>query len=603
MHRVSRRRPIGLVRAWCAFVLLLGVLVPGAGVSPAAAQQSPSNPPPPSRPTGPNVDPGLVRQLGQDTGGGARIEYHRETGKARFIGASLAHPIPRSARLAANASPEVAARSFMASYGPLFGTQDESRDLALKRVKADTGGRSIVRFAQQYSGIPVFAGEVIVHLDKGQNVQAAIGELLPDIAVDTTPQVSTAEAKATARAVVARDEQVNEAQLQAGEPELQIYNRVLIGDPGPNITQLVWRVEVSAGPREPIRYLVLVDAHGGGIALRFNQVPDAKNRLTYNMNHSTTSGTLVCDESNPTCSGGDADAVAAHKYAGDTYDFYLSRHGRDSIDGAGMTIRSFVHYGTNVQNAFWDGFEMVYGDGFAAADDVAGHELTHGVTQYESGLFYFRQAGAINESLSDLWGEWIDQVNGSGTDTPGVKWLLGEDVPVLGAIRNMANPPAFNDPDRMTSSNYYGSSLDNGGVHHNSGVNNKAAFLMTDGGTFNGKTVTGLGIDKTAKLYYEAQTNLLTPGSDYGDLYTALQQACSTLTSTGVMTVADCQQVQNAIDAVEMNLAPVVAGAAPPNPPFCPTGQSPTDLFFDDLENVTTTTSNFSHTFISGGDS
>jgi len=162
---------------------------------------------------------------------------------------------------------------------------------------------------------------------------------------------------------------------------------------------------------------------------------------------------------------------------------------------------------------------------------------------------------------------------------------LGEDVPVLGAIRNMANPPAFGDPDRMTSPNYFTGAGDNGGVHTNSGLNNKAAFLMTDGGTFNGKTVTGLGIDKVAKIYYEAQTNLFTSGSNYADLYNYLFQACTNLIASSVTTAADCTQVRNATDAVEMNLEPV-AGFMP-TASLCPTGgQVPATLFFDDMENA-----------------
>jgi hypothetical protein len=119
---------------------------------------------------------------------------------------------------------------------------------------------------------------------------------------------------------------------------------------------------------------------------------------------------------------------------------------------------------------------------------------------------------------------------------------------------------------------------------HNSGVNNKASALMVDGGSFNGKTITGLGIDKTAKIYYEVQTNLLTSGSDYQDLYDALQQACLNLKGTAGITAADCTQVKNIADATEMNLpapSPAIASEAP----ICPTGQAPNDLFFDNLEN------------------
>ena len=289
----------------------------------------------------------------------------------------------------------------------------------------------------------------------------------------------------------------------------------------------------------PIDELVLVDAKLGSVALSFNQVETAKNRSTYTAaNGSTLPGTLKCTEASafPACANGDADVEAAHRIAGQVYDFYASRHGRDSLDGAGEPLISTVHYGHAYDNVFWDpdDEQMVIGDArtYAGADDVIGHELTHAVTQHESGLFYYAQSGAINESLSDIFGEFIDLTDGTGNDDPSVRWLLGEDVQPGGAVRSMINPPAFGQPDRMTSPAYSSSESDSAGVHANSGVGNKAAYLMTDGGTFNGKTVTGLGIDKAEAIYYEAATNLLTSASDYQDLYNALQQACANLVGT-----------------------------------------------------------------------
>lgn len=310
-------------------------------------------------------------------------------------------------------------------------------------------------------------------------------------------------------------------------------------------------------------------------------------RSTYTANNgSVLPGTLLCNQSQSPCAVSDAHANAAHLYAGQTYDFYKTYHNRDSIDNAGMTIVSTVHYKSGYANAFWNGSQMVYGDayGFPLADDVVAHELTHGVTQYESNLFYYYQSGAINEALSDIFGEFVDQTNGAGNDSAGVKWLIGEDVSGLGALRNMANPPAFGDPDRMRSSLYYGSDGDRGGIHTNSGVLNKAAFLIADGGTFNGKTVTGLGITKAAPIFYEMQTNLLTSGADYADVYNALYQACLNLVGGAQgITYNDCLEVRDATDATEMNLQPLTGAA--PEATVCPTGMNIyTTLFSDDLE-------------------
>ncbi|MBM2850713.1 MAG: putative thermolysin family peptidase, partial [Anaerolineales bacterium] len=174
----------------------------------------------------------------------------------------------------------------------------------------------------------------------------------------------------------------------------------------------------------------------------------------------------------------------------------------------------------------------------------------------------------------------------------GVRWQIGEDVSGLGAIRNMQDPTLFGDPDKMTSSYYNAitcgdstSQCDNGGVHANSGVNNKAVYLVTDGGTFNGQTVTTLGITKVAKIYYEVQTSLLTSGADYADLYDALYQGCLNRVGTAGITSTDCQEVRDATNAVEMNQQPV--SGYNPEAPVCPSGQSPTNLFFDSLESGT----------------
>jgi hypothetical protein len=313
---------------------------------------------------------------------------------------------------------------------------------------------------------------------------------------------------------------------------------------------------------------------------------------TYTANLSASlPGTFLCNQTQQPCTPNNAHANAAHKYAIGTYNLYAAQYNRDSIDNNGMAIKSTVQYcAPNLpcpyDNAFWSGTQMVYGSAhnYPLADDVVAHELTHGVTQYEAGLFSYYQSGAIDESFSDLWGEYYDQVgNVAAGDTPGVRWQLGEDIAGLGAIRSMSNPPAFNDPDKISSPNYREDAADNGGVHHNSGVNNKAVFLMVDGGSFNAKTVTALGWAKTAAIYYETNTRLLFSGADYSDLYYALQQACSSLIGQRGITAGDCIEVKDAIDAVEMNGQP--APNFNTNAPLCTTAGTVAVVgFADDLE-------------------
>jgi bacillolysin len=249
------------------------------------------------------------------------------------------------------------------------------------------------------------------------------------------------------------------------------------------------------------------------------------------------------------------------------------------------------------QNAFWDGTQMAFGQGFASADDVVAHELTHGVTDFTSELLYVYQSGAINEALSDIMGEFVDQGRAPFDDS---EWLLGEDLPppFAGGLRSMANPQIFFHPDT------YGSTFwetdpnfeDNGGVHSNSGVANKAAYLIAAGDIFNGHEIApigGTGPDaraKSAQLWYRAM-HLLTSGANYRDLGAALGAACGQLfgyTGEGrfsAFTVANCVEVEEAVAATEMDLVQETLSHGPAEALKCSAdGQPIVDIFADDFE-------------------
>ena len=144
-------------------------------------------------------------------------------------------------------------------------------------------------------------------------------------------------------------------------------------------------------------------------------------------------------------------------------------------------------------NAFWDGTQMVFGAGYAAADDVVAHELTHGYVERTSNLFWFHQSGAINESVSDVIGEIVDHRNPASTASD-ADWTIGEDLPGTGGERSLKNPTLSRQPDRMRSPAFVNTDVydDGGAVHDNDGVGNKTAYLISQGGTFNGRTMTGI---------------------------------------------------------------------------------------------------------------
>lgn len=529
-----------------------------------------------------------VQAQGDD---GVRTARHPQTGKLSFLGFD-----PRSAiqlispQVAESMARQDIAMAALHRFGAEFGLVEPGRELQLLRSPAEGEGGS-VRYQQLHKGIPILAGELIVNLDEQGRLRAIVGEVSPDLDLSIDPQVDPGDAREQALSVVARAGGIEEGQLDASEGALWVYDERLLR-PSSQPPRLVWRFEVTLNRAGPVRHLVLVDAQRGNVLLEFNQVDMAKNRSVYDNNNdpslSLPGAGPYRTEGGPV--SGISDVNNAYDFSGDTYDFYFSYHGRDSVDNAGMALISTTRfcdplYPCPFDNAFWNGEQMVYGEGHAGADDVVAHELTHGVTENESNLFYYYQSGAMNESLSDLWGEFVDQVNGAGTDTASVKWLMGEDIPG-GAIRSMSDPTIYGDPDKISSPYYYEGPADNGGVHWNSGVNNKAVYLMTDGGSFNGQTISPLGLAKVAAIYYEGQTDLLTSGADYLNLYESLYQACLNLIggSEGI-TGADCNEVRQATEAVEMNQQPSLDFNTEAD--FCPSAGTPVFSFFDDFENGT----------------
>ena len=514
-----------------------------------------------------------------------RVNADPVSGKVRSIGAQpqapLAVPTVNEVMRA-----DYAAMEAVKHYGPMFGIERPEYEMVLVSEETKRRGGTRHRYRQHHQGLPVLTGELLVNLDEFRRVVSMTGEISSELVVDPRAAISAREARQIALQTIQKWYNVRRMRLRASRPELWIVDSKLL-KPGDRDATVAWRIEVTDKQKpQSIRELVFVDANTAGITMHINMIEPARNRETYTSNGtSALPGTLVCDESDPNCAAGDTEAQNAHQFAGDTYDFFFNEHGRDSLDDAGAMIVSTVNYSDFFcPNAFWNGTQVVYCTGLAV-DDVVAHEITHGITENSSALLYYYQSGAINESLSDIWGEFVDLGNSAGDDAPSSRWLIGEDLSgSIGVIRDMADPPALGHPDTMSSPHYYYFSGDNGGVHFNSGIGNKAAYLMTDGDTFNGYTVNGLGISKVADIFYEVQTNLLTSGSDYADLYTAILQACQNLIGVEGITSGDCLNVQAAVDAVEMNTDPANFH---PEAPVCIGGDPPIDLFFDNFESGT----------------
>jgi Zn-dependent metalloprotease len=249
-----------------------------------------------------------------------------------------------------------------------------------------------------------------------------------------------------------------------------------------------------------------------------------KRRTIYDARHAETlPGTLVRGEGGPKTN--DAAADEAYDGAGDTYDFYFTVYERNSVDDRGLRLDSTVHYGEGYDNAFWEGRQMVYGDGdgqifnrFTISLDVIGHELTHGVTQYEAGLEYSGQSGALNESMSDVFGSLVKQWK-LGQTADKADWLIGQGLftsRVKGvALRSMKSPgTAYDDPvlgkdpQPARMRDYVKTTSDNGGVHINSGIPNHAFYLAAT-------NIGGHAWEKAGKIWYVALTTLLRKRSTF----------------------------------------------------------------------------------------
>ena len=238
-------------------------------------------------------------------------------------------------------------------------------------------------------------------------------------------------------------------------------------------------------------------------------------------------GTKVRADGDPVSS--DAAVNEAFDGAAQTYDFYRKVFKRNSVDAHGMTLVSSVHYSTGFDNAFWNGAQMVYGDGsgqlfqvgsLTKALDVIGHELTHGVTQFTAGLDYSSQTGALNEHMSDVFGSLVKQYH-LGQTAAEADWLIGAGtlVPALGkALRSMSAPGTAYNGDRQPAHMKDYVDLpddgdprhDNGGVHINSGIPNHAFYLAAT-------KLGGHAWEKAGPIWYTTLTERLQPNSEFAD--------------------------------------------------------------------------------------
>ncbi|MGW3039166.1 M4 family metallopeptidase [Kitasatospora sp. NPDC001159] len=456
--------------------------------------------------------------------------------------------------------------------------------LVAKDVVVDADGSRHFRYERSFAGLPVLGGDLVVHqkadgsttaVDKAVGAQLALPSLTPQIPADKAAAQATGAVQSTVGITVDEDESPLTEVHQAGKAELVVW--AADGNP-----RLAYRTTVEGlrADGTPSSQLLVTDAATGQVLSTHEQVQTASgtgkgvfvgsvpltttqssstyslkdatrgNQSTVNMKNRTSgSGTLYSKSTNTwgdgTVSNGESAAVDAQYGAAATWDFYKNTFGRNGIKNNGVGATSRVHYGSNYVNAFWSDtcFCMSYGDGASNTHplteiDVAGHEMTHGVTSATAGLNYSGESGGLNEATSDILGTMVEFYANLPSNPP--NYWIGELINLNGngtPLRYMDKPSKDGKSADSWSSGV--GSLD---VHYSSGVANHFFYLLSEGSgaktingfnynspTSNGSTVTGIGRDKAAQIWYRALTVYFTSTTDYAGARTGTLKAAADL--------------------------------------------------------------------------
>ncbi|MGW7407011.1 M4 family metallopeptidase [Streptomyces sp. NPDC054833] len=483
---------------------------------------------------------------------------------------ATALPLTASARGAAIKSAQNAAGSTAHELG--LGAREK---LVVRDVVKDADGTVHTRYERTYAGLPVLGGDLVTHVAKSGTLKgvskatkARISVASTDAAVSPAAarksalkaagSAEAATATATARKVVwavgtkpvlAYESVVKGLQHDGTPSELHVVTDAATGkkiysyqaiDTGTGTSRYSGTVPLGTTASASGGY-DLVDGGRGG-------------HKTYDLNGGTSgTGTLFHDADDiwgdGTVTNRQTAAVDAAYGAAVTWDFYKSAFNRNGIAGDGRAAYSRVHYGNAYVNAFWNDscFCMTYGDGAGNTDpltslDVAGHEMSHGLTAATAGLKYSRESGGLNEATSDIFGTSVEFFANNSSD-PG-DYLIGEKIDINGngtPLRYMDKPSKDGG-----SADYWSRSVGRLDVHYSSGVANHFFYLLSEGSgaktingvsynspTYDGSTVTGIGRTKAYQIWYKALTTYFTSSTDYAGARTGTLKAASDLYGAG----------------------------------------------------------------------
>jgi Zn-dependent metalloprotease len=479
---------------------------------------------------------------------------------------------------------------FLKQHGDIARLRQPATELNFVGALEDDLGLTHVRFEQVHKGVPVFANQIITHMD-ANSVGKTTGRANEAARrVNTSPRLAAAAAIKAAQAALGYGGDFSE------QPTARLV--ILPNVDGSDGATLTYQVElfIADDTKKHERHQYFVDANTGGIVWHYDSIPSGTGYSLYSgtvsipttysngafrmiadgfgacTTRNYSSGSIYQDPDNVWGNGlesfSQTAAVDAFFNLKNTWAYFRDVLGRYGMTGSSHAVHSYVHYGTNYANAFYSGGKIYFGDGDAystplVTTDIVAHEFTHGVTEYAAGLVYSNEPGAANESFSDIFGTAVEFFVGIQPD-----YLVGEDS-TPGGIRNMADPGSYGHPDHYSERIYIGSSYDNGGVHFNSGIQNKAFYLLAEGGTHpnSGITVTGIGLSAAAQIFYRALDIYVTPNSQFSDVRNATVSAAGDLYGVGSTQYVETQRAWEAV------------GVVTTTPPGGGSGCDPTDVY------------------------
>ncbi|MFF7358456.1 M4 family metallopeptidase [Streptomyces filipinensis] len=456
--------------------------------------------------------------------------------------------------------------------------------LVVKDVVKDADGTLHTRYERTYAGLPVLGGDLVVESRSGKTMDVVkatdttlkVTGLTPAVPKAAAEKQAVQRARALGGSRPAADSVRKVIWAASGKPVLA-YETVVGGlqdDGTPNQLHVITDaatgkklyeyqgIETGVGNTRYSGQVNLTTTHSGST---YTLTDGARgNHKTYNLNHGTSGTGTLFSQSNDTWGNGTNSNAAtagadAHYGAQETWDFYKNTFGRSGIRNDGVGAYSRVHYGNSYVNAFWDDgcFCMTYGDGSGNNDpltalDVAGHEMSHGVTANTAGLDYSDESGGLNEATSDIMGTGVEFYANNSTDVG--DYLIGEKIDINGdgsPLRYMDKPSK----DGSSADSWY-SGVGNLDVHYSSGVANHFFYLLSEGSgakvingvsynspTADGLPVTGIGRDKALQVWYRALTTKWTSTTDYAGARTGTLAAAGELYGTSS---AEYKAVQDA---------------------------------------------------------